>query len=247
MDVERGGVALLRMPCEVRGGVPSPPQLRELRERFAMVRNSCRATETLGSLEVGVQRRGVGFATDDARAGAALFIAPSHAPDGSAGALDLLDAHRARARAALPAAMAASAWTSARKLPAGAGRPARAADRGGASGRRGVWRCEVIQALKSSGVMRMRERSLTARSSPSAIARRTAVSDNLHAAATSLTVNSTSPADATWARAVRGRAATRNDAGLADVQKVCVTVIDRLSSACAAHADYHLQKSTTNL
>lgn len=93
VDVERGGVALLRMPREVRGGVPGPPQFREFRERFTMVRDDGRATETLGSLEAGVQRRGVGFAADDARAGASLFIAPAHTPD-RAGELSHLDRTR---------------------------------------------------------------------------------------------------------------------------------------------------------
>lgn len=63
------------------------------------------------------------------------------------------------------------------------------------------------------------------RRAPSEIARRTAVSDSLHAAAMSLIVSSTSPAGAAAVRATGTRAATRNDVGLAEVEKVCVTVI----------------------
>ena len=190
-----------------------------------MVRDGGRAAEALGSFEVGVERGGVGFATDDAGARASLFVAPAHPPDRAAGALDLLDAHCACTWAVVPAALAASAWTSARKLPAAAARGARSAARSGVLGRAAVWRCEAIQALKSSGVIRIRERSLTAGSSPSVIARRTAVSDSLHAAATSLIVRSTSLAVAATVRPAGAGAVTRNDVGIAEVVKVCVTVI----------------------
>lgn len=219
VDIEHRGIAVEGVALEVGSGVAAPPELGERRERLTAVGSECGAAEALAALELGVEHFGVGLTTDDARVWPALGVAPAHAPDGSVRALNLLDAHSS----APP-----SRWIIARNVPPGARRVARVT--GGSAWRPLRRRLDAIQASKSCGVTRMRERSLMAGSSPESIARRTAFSDSWHAAAISRIESRCHSAEDSLRRTGCGVVARSPSAG-PDVELVAMPALPPASSA----------------